>query len=386
MIKRQLLPQLLDRLQQFPAVALLGPRQSGKTTLAKTLSHHYFDLEQSEDQLRLDLQWDTLIRSGECIILDEAQVLPEIFSRIRGAIDAKRKQNGRFLLLGSVAPGLMKNVSESLAGRLAICELYPLFLTEVGKKYSEDEMWLRGGFPDGGILKKKNFPVWERDYLALLAQRDLPAWGLAAKPQTTLRFFRMLAACHGQIWNASKIGANLGLSYHTVNHYLDYLQNTYLILALAPYHANIRKRLVKSPKIFWRDSGLLHALLEVPNMETLLIQPWVGASWEGWCINQILTALKTAGENFGLYFFRTNDGHEIDLIVKFSKGLWAFEFKLTSAPGIEDMKRLNTSADLIQADKRFLISKSVRTTAGSKFTSTNIRHCLEIILDKAARR
>lgn len=381
MIKRSLTPQLSERLKQFPAVALLGPRQSGKTTLAKTLSHHYFDLEQPEDPLRLDLQWDSLIRSGELIILDEVQVLPQIFPRVRGAIDSRRKQNGRFLLLGSVAPGLMRNVSESLAGRLAICELHPLLLAELGKKCDENEIWLRGGFPDGGILKGKNFPVWEIDYLTLLAQRDLPAWGLAAKPQTTLRFFKMLAAYHGQIWNASKIGASLGLSYHTVNHYLDYLENTYLILPLAPYHANIRKRLVKSPKIFWRDSGLLHALLEAPDKETLLSQPWVGASWEGWCINQILAALKTAGKNFDAYFFRTNDGREIDLVLKLSQGLWAFEFKLTTAPSAEDMKRFNATADLIKADKRFLISKSERSAAGSKFVSTHMRHCLEIILD-----
>src|SRR3989338_6604756 len=137
MIKRRLAHQLADRLKHFPAVALLGPRQSGKTTLAKTFSGHYFDLEQSEDQLRLDLRWDSLSRSRPLIILDEAQVWPEIFPKIRGAIDARRKQNGRFLLLGSVAPGLMKNVSESLAGRLAICELYPLLLTELGKKYDE---------------------------------------------------------------------------------------------------------------------------------------------------------------------------------------------------------------------------------------------------------
>lgn len=380
MIRRWLLHQLLKRLKQFPAVALLGARQSGKTTLAKTLSRHYFDLEQAEDQLRLDLHWDSLCRTQELIILDEAQVLPDIFPKIRGAIDAQRKQNGRFLLLGSVAPALMKNVSESLAGRLAICELSPLLLTELGKKGDENALWLRGGFPDGGILKKKNFPVWEKDYLTLLAQRDLPAWGLPAKPQTTLRFFKMLAASHGQIWNASKIGASLGLSYHTVNDYLDYLQNAYLILSLAPYHANIRKRLIKSPKIYWWDSGLLHALMEISSMEALLAQPWVGASWEGWCIHQILATLKTAGKNFDAYFFRTNDGYEIDLILKFSNSLWAFEFKLTGSPGVEDMKRLNFTADLIQADKRFLISKTSRIEHSPKFVSTNMRNCLESIL------
>ena len=275
----------------------------------------------------------------------------------------------------------MKNVSESLAGRLAVCELHPLLLVELGKKYSEDELWLRGGFPDGGILKRKNFPLWEKNYLALLAQRDLPAWGLSANPQTTLRFFKMLAASHGQIWNASKIGASLGLSYHTVNHYLDYLQNTYLILSLPPYSANIRKRLVKSPKIFWRDSGLVHALLGISDREELLSQPWIGASWEGWCINQILATLKTTGRDFEAYFVRTNDGHEIDLVLKFSKGLWAFEFKLTSSPGVEDMNRLGAIAGLIKADKRILVSKSIKSEIGSKSISTNLHHSLEIILE-----
>lgn len=380
MVQRRLLQQLLKCLKQFPAVALLGARQSGKTTLAKTLSRHYFDLEQAEDQLRLDLHWDSLCRTPELIILDEAQVLPSIFPKIRGAIDAQRKQNGRFLLLGSVAPALMKNVSESLAGRLAICELSPLLLTELGKTGNEDELWLRGGFPDGGILKKKNFPMWEKNFLTLLAQRDLPAWGLPAKPQTTLRFFKMLAASHGQIWNASKIGASLGLSYHTVNDYLDYLQNAYLIFSLAPFHANIRKRLIKSPKIYWCDSGLLHALMEISSREALLAQPWVGASWEGWCLYQILATLKTAGKNFDAYFFRTNDGYEMDLILKFSNSLWAFEFKLTGSPGVEDMKRLNFTADLIQADKRFLISKTSRIEHSPRFVSTNMRNCLEVIL------
>lgn len=383
MLKRLLAGQVADRLKKFPAVALLGPRQAGKTTLAKTFPGHghYFDLEQPQERLRLDLQWDALTGSKKLIILDEAQTAPDIFPKIRGAIDAKRRQNGRFLLLGSVAPALMKNVSESLAGRLSICELYPLLVGELGRGGKEDELWLRGGFPDGGILKRKNFPVWEKDYLTLLAQRDLPAWGLPAKPQITARFFKMLAAYHGQIWNASKIGASLGLSYHTVNDYLSYLQHAYLILSLQPFHANVRKRLIKSPKIFWQDSGLLHALMDIASMESLLIQPWVGASWEGWCIGQILAALKTAGRHFEAYFFRTSDGHEIDLVLKFSKGLWALEFKLSSSPGIEDMRRLSAAAGLIRADRSILISKTSKSDAGPKMLSTNLRHCLDVILD-----
>lgn len=380
MFKRLLTRQIKEKLSRFPAVALLGPRQSGKTTLAKTLSSTYFDLEQQTDQLKLDLQWDNLVQGTDLTVLDEAQVMPGIFPKIRGAVDQNRKRSGRFLLLGSVSPALMRNVSESLAGRLAICELQPFILSEIGKKRTGDELWLRGGFPDGGILKKKDYPDWENDYLTLLAERDLPAWGLPAKPQMTKRFFKMLAAYHGQIWNASTVSGSLGLSYHTVNHYLEYLQNAYLVLLLPPYHANIRKRLIKSPKIFWRDSGLLHALLNIPDRETLLSQPWVGASWEGWCINQILGALKTVGENYDAYFFRSSDGYEIDLVLKFSKGLWAFEFKLTGSPTLEDVKRLNIAADLIRADQRILITRTSYPEAGAKFLSTNIRGGLKRLL------
>lgn len=379
MIKRILARQIEEKLARFPAVALLGPRQSGKTTLAKTLSSAYFDLEQQEDRLKLDLRWEELICGKELIVLDEAQVAPDAFPKIRGAIDAARKKNGRFLLLGSVSPALMRNVSESLAGRLALCELQPLLLLELEKMRTEDELWLKGGFPDGGILKKKAYPDWEKDYLTLLAERDLPAWGLAAKPQMTMRLFKMLAAYHGQIWNASAVSASLGLSYHTVNHYLEYLQNTYLILSLPPYHANIRKRLIKSPKIFWRDSGLLHALLNVPDREALLSQPWVGASWEGWCIGQILGALKTTGEDHEAYFFRSSDGHEIDLVLKCSRGLLALEFKLTGFPAPEDMKRLNCAADLIRADQRILISRTRHSEIGGRSISTNIRGGLKLL-------
>ena len=381
MIKRLLSGLLRERLKRFPAVALLGPRQAGKTTLAKTFSALYYDLEQQEEQLRLDLTWNSIVQSKQLIVLDEAQAMPGIFPRIRGIIDSNRKHHGRFLLLGSVAPALVKNVSESLAGRLAICELSPFILKEFKSNFHEDNLWLRGGFPDGGILQKKNFPIWQSDYLTLLTQRDLPAWGLPAKPQVTMRFFKMLAACHGQIWNASHIGSSMGISYHTVNHYLDYLQNAYLILVLRPFHANVRKRLIKSPKIFWRDSGLLHALLGAGTMEHLLTEPWVGASWEGWALGQILLTLQAAGEPFDAYFFRTSEGYEIDLVLEFSKGRWAFEFKLTSAPSPNDMKRLNEAADLIKADKRILISKTNKFDQDPKFISGNIRLCLRQILD-----
>ena len=333
----------------------------------------------NETSVRLDLDWERIIQSDTLIALDEAQVMPSIFPRIRGAIDARRKRRGRFLLLGSVSPALMKNVSESLAGRLAICELSPILLTELKHGASFREAWLRGGFPDGGILRKNHYPRWQNDYLALLAQRDLPSWGLSARPQLTLRLFKMLAASHGQIWNASGIAASLGISYHTVNHYLDYLENAYLVLILKPFHANTQKRLVKSPKVYWRDSGLLHSLMGIQSLRHLLDQPWVGASWEGWVINQILSTLRARGEVFEAFFFRTSDGHEIDLVLDFSKGRWAFEIKLTGFPASQDMQKLTVAADLIRADKRILVSQSKKTFSGMNALSTNIHHCLALI-------
>ncbi len=275
MLERLIYQQLADRLATSPAVALLGPRQCGKTTLAQSLGGFYFDLEQPSERLRLDFEWDRLTTGTTLLILDEAQTWPDVFPRVRGTIDADRKRNGRFLLLGSVSPALMTQVSESLAGRLSLIELTPFLLPEVPAE-SHDLLWLSGGFPDGGIINAHRYPQWERDYLSILTQRDLPIWGLPAKPETTNRLLRMLAAVHGQSWNASQIGQSMGLDYKTINTYLDYFIGAFLIRRLPPYQSNIKKRLVKSPKVFWRDTGLLHSLLNVPDIDTLLAQPWVG--------------------------------------------------------------------------------------------------------------
>ena len=381
MFKRLASPLIKERLQEYPAVGLLGPRQSGKTTLAKTFSKTYFDLEQEGDRLKLDLQWDELISGNNLIILDEAQSWPSLFQRLRGAIDAKRKTMGRFLILGSIAPTLMKNVSEPLAGRFAICELSPFWLNELSKVNS-DSLWLRGGFPDGGVLKNKQFPTWQQNYLRLLAQRDLPLWGLPAKPQVTERLFRMLAAYQGQIWNASEIGKSLGLSYHTINSYIDYLQNTYLITLLPPYFKNLKKRVTKRPKVYWQDTGLLHSLLKINSQNDLLSQPWVGSSWEGWAIHQILFCLKAKGESFEAYYFRTSDDYEIDLVVEFSKGLWAFEIKLTSTPNSQDLQKLEKTAHLIKANKQILISKTNTPFQNTSSVSTNLTGALSLLLEK----
>ena len=366
MIPRQLTSIINDRLLRYPAVALIGPRQSGKTTLAKSLSENYFDLEQDNNRLRLDLQWESTVGSSSLIILDEAQTWPEIFPRLRGVIDQDRKRNGRFLLLGSVSPALMTNVSESLAGRLSLVELTPLLLTELPDR-PLDDVWLYGGFPDGGVLEPDQFSQWQRDYLTILTQRDLPNWGLPAKPQLTERLLKMIAGVHGQIWNATQIGQSLGISHPTVNDYVNFLESAFLIRRLLPYQSNLKKRLTKTPRYYWRDTGLLHALLNVANYHDLLAKPWVGASWEGFVIEQILGAFQN--RRVDPYFLRTSDQYEIDLILDFGDHLWAIEIKLTTEPKVQDMNRLNKTANLINADRHFLISRvSTPVTAGKQMS------------------
>jgi predicted AAA+ superfamily ATPase len=386
MIRRLVIDQLRERLTRYQAVALIGPRQSGKTTLAKSLGGVYFDLEQRSERLRLDLEWDRLTAGKALIVLDEAQSWPDVFARLRGAIDHDRTRMGRFLLLGSVSPALMVHVSESLAGRLSLVELTPFLLSELTTKASRERRWLCGGYPDGGVLEPTRYPRWQMDYLSLLSQRDLPTWGLPAKPQTTDRLLRMLAALHGQVWNASQVGQSLGLSYHTVNGYLEYLTGAFLIRRLPSYHANIRKRLIKSPKVYWRDCGLLHALLNVPDGRALLTQPWVGASWEGFVIEQALGELSSRGRQADAYYFRTSDQYELDLVLDFGNELWAVEVKLTSTPTIEDMTRLDRTADMIRASHRFLVSQTSRSSGDERRVSCNLPTFLQYVQRNTSRK
>ena len=360
MLIRKILPLLQARLADFPAAVLVGPRQAGKTTLARSLSTIYFDLEQPQDRLRLELEWNDLMRSQALIVLDEAQCWPEIFPKLRGAIDADRSRTGRFLLLGSVAPVLMREVSESLAGRMAIVELTPLFLLELDGAY-HDALWRFGGFPDGGVLapEKQLFPTWQNAFLTQMAQRDLPMWGLPAKPGVTERLMRLVASVNGSTLNASQLGQNLGLSYHTVNAYLDLMESAFLLRRIRPFEArNFTKRLVKSPKIYWRDTGLLHALLEYDPSTLLFDQPWAGASWEGWVIEQILAARASLSVPFQYSYFRTSDGLECDLILDSAGLCEVIEIKLTISPSLNDFKKLETIAGLVGAQRKVLISRT----------------------------
>ncbi len=384
MLQRHQARTLKDRLRSFPAVGLVGPRQCGKTTLARSLGGAYFDLEQESDRLRVDLDWDRLAAGRDLVILDEAQSWPEVFVRLRGAIDKDRRRHGRFLLLGSVSPSLMVHVSESLAGRLSLVELTPLLWTELRSEPRQHRRWLAGGYPDGGVLAPRRYPQWQLDYLALLSQRDLPNWGLPAKPQVTDRFLRMLAALHGQTWNASQIGQSLGLSYQTVNNYLDYVVGAFLIRRLPPYATNIGKRLVRSPRIYWRDTGLLHALLHVQDERMLVTQPWVGASWEGFVIEQALGVLSSSGIDVSAHYFRTSDQYELDLVLEIGAERWAIEIKLTTAPSPADMDRLNRAADMIHASRRLLVTRTASPSGTDHIASCNLPSFLERL--RRARR
>ena len=358
MLSRIATQQLRSVLRDQPAAALLGPRQVGKTTLARSFGGTYFDLELEPERLRLDLEWDEHTRSKRLLVLDEAQAFPEIFPRLRAAIDADRQRAGRFLLLGSVSPALIQSVSEALTGRLARVELTPLLWRELGNDAQRQRLWLTGGYPDGGILRPSRFPRWQLDYLELLAQRDLPSWGLAAAPRVTMRLMRMLAVLHGQTWNGAALGRSLGLHAKTLAGYVDFLEGAYLVRRLPPYHANLKKRLVKASKLYWRDSGLAHALLGVESKGQLLAQPHVGASFECHVIEQILGHLEALGYRAAPYYLRTHDGHEVDLVLEVGGSRWAIEVKLTTQPDRRAFQRLTALAEAIGADRSILISRS----------------------------
>ena len=364
MIRRLAVRSLRASLRGFPAVTIVGPRQCGKTTLARAVGGAYFDLEQESERVRLDLEWDGLCAGRTRVILDEAQSFPEVFPRLRGAIDADRRRNGRFLLLGSVSPALMRRVAESLAGRMAVVELTPFLLPELRARAMHDRRWLVGGFPDGGIRKPSAFPAWQANYLRLVAERDLPNLGIPCSPQVTARFLRMLAALNGQQWNASELGRSMGINYQTASSYADFVEGSFLIRRLAPFHANIAKRLVKAPKLLFRDSGLLHALLGISSPDGLLAHPAVGSSWESYVVEQCLGLLSARGILHEAFHFRTSDGHELDLLIESGHERWAIEVKLTTDPSPHDMARLDKCAGMVSATRAFLVSR-VRRDAGS---------------------
>ena len=338
MIRRQLEAVLLASLRRFPVVGLVGARQVGKTTLGRAVADRvggalYLDLERPSDAARLaDPELYLELQAERLVVIDEIQRNPALFPVLRSLVDARRR-NGRFLVLGSASPDLSRQASESLAGRIVYHELAPFTLDEIGSRGRPALMalWSRGGFPQSYLAASDAQSVeWREAFIDTHLQRDLPALGVRIPAASLRRFWEMLAHFHGQLWNASKIAASLGVSAPTAKHYLDTLQDTFMVRALVPFAPNLKKRLVKSPKIYLRDSGLLHALLRIGDVDRLLGHPIAGASWEGWVIEQ---ALAAAGDRSGACFYRTAAGAEIDLVIERHDGQrLAFEIKLGSAP------------------------------------------------------
>lgn len=334
-INRLQASKIKNRLKHMPAVALLGPRQVGKSTLARQLiktfrNAIYLDLERPADLNKLrDPEAYFALHADKLICLDEIQRTPELFPILRSVID-ERERNGQFLVLGSASPELIKQSSESLAGRISYIELTPLILKELGAS-SLRALWLRGGFPRSYLAPddKTSFE-WRLDFIRTFLERDLPQLGFSLSAKVIERFWRLCAHSHGQLLNQSKLGSSLGVSHHTIRSYIDLLEQTFVLRALPPYEANLKKRLVKSPKIYVRDSGLLHALLGLETQDDLFSHPCYGSSWEGFAIENILSLLP----DWRASFYRTSSGSEIDLILERGQRRVAIECKASTSPEV----------------------------------------------------
>ena len=337
MFSRIAQPALATALTWSPAVAILGPRQIGKTTLARVLleTHPnalYLDLESPQDRAALgDGPLFLQAHADQLIILDEVQHTPEIFSVLRGEIDRARRP-GRFVLLGSASFELLRQ-SQSLAGRLSLIDMFPLLVDEVGSELSTlQSLWLRGGFPPSfTALNEQASWRWREAFIRHLLHTDLPALGLRVDATSLSRFWRMLAHLHGQLFNASAVANSLDVSAHTVNRWLDHMVGALLIRKLEPFHTNLGKRLVKSNKVYVRDSGLLHSLLGLTSVADLQGHPMAGASWEGFVIDHIAAHLPAGAS---MSFYRTAAGAELDVVVEFGQKRICFEIKFSVAPKV----------------------------------------------------
>ena len=359
MYHRQTTQTVQSALDSQSAVVLLGPRQVGKTTLALEIAAQrpsvYLDLERDADRQVLtepDLYLDEQV--GKLVILDEVQQVPDLFKTLRGQIDMRRRKGvrtGQFLLLGSASNVLLHQSAESLAGRVRYIEMPPLLLDEVGSDRLND-LWLRGGFPDSFQADNdRESLTWREDFLRTYLERDIPALGPRIPAATLRRFWTMLAHAQGGLLNASALAEGLGVSGQTVGRYLDLLVDLMLVRRLQPWHENVGKRLVRSPKVFVRDSGLVHALLSLGSLESVLGHPVVGGSWEGFCIETLIAAAPRGTEPF---FYRTAAGAELDLVLRLrGDAIWAIEVKRTTAPKVS--RGFHVAADDIKADRKILV-------------------------------
>lgn len=373
MDRRRHLAALEAALGRAPVVAILGPRQIGKTTLARALARRRkgpvtrFDLEDPEDLRQLADAKLALRDLRGLVVLDEIQRRPELFPVLRVLAD-RRPAAARFLVLGSASPDLLRQSSESLAGRIHYHELTPLRLDETGVPKME-RLWLRGGFPRAFLARSDaESAAWRRDFIRSYLERDVPQFGARVPAETLHRFWSMLAHYHGQIWGSSEFARSFGMSDVTVRRYLDLLSSLFLVRQLAPWHANLGKRLVKSPKVYVADTGLLHQLLGIGTRDALLRHPKLGASWEGFALAAVETRLGVRrGESF---FYATHGGAELDLVVVRGSRRLGFEFKRSVAPELTRSMRIAIAdlrlerLDVIHAGERsFALAERVRAVA-----------------------
>ena len=357
-IGRHLAGTVKRRLQNNPAVAILGPRQCGKTTLAGQIVKKfnpsvYLDLENPADLAKLS---DPLaffsLHSDDLVCLDEIQRAPELFSILRSIID-ERARNAQFLILGSAGRDLIRQSSESLAGRIAYLDLTPFLLSELEAAQKDDirRLWLRGGFPRSYLAQDLDISFeWRQDFIRTFLERDIGMLGFRMQPARLGRFWKMCAHIHGSLLNASKLADSLGVSSHTVRSYIDLLAHTFMLRVLLPDAPNLKKRLVKSPKIYIRDSGILHALLDIRTHDDLLSHPILGASFEGFAMENILAFAK----NYEPSFYRTSAGAEIDLILRRGRRTLAFELKSSTVPRVS--KGFWNALEDISPDEAYVVA------------------------------
>jgi hypothetical protein len=362
MVRRRFLDRFRALLGRFPAVTVLGPRQCGKTTFIKQAlpGWTYLDLERPSDAAPLVADPEAhLERLGERVVFDEAQRVPALFPVLRGVIDRQTTRAGRFVLLGSASPTLVREISETLAGRTGLLDLPPLCWDEVAASRRGarlETLWRRGGFPRAFLARTDHASTeWLDAYTRTFIERDLPVLGIDVSAPQMRRLWTMLAHVNGGLWNASQLAASLGVSYHTVNRYVDILEQTFLIRKLQPYHANIGKRLVRSPKVYFRDSGLLHYFLGVRSAGELSVHPSRGASWEGFVIDQLVSGFQRTRPASRPYFWRTAKGDEVDLLMDLGSRRVPIEVKLHSAPGANDADACRRCMDLLKLSRGYVV-------------------------------
>lgn len=379
MIRTEFIQRVERAFRVTPVVTILGPRQCGKTTLARQFGGSratYFDLENERDLSMLDNPLLTLEHLRGLVVIDEIQRVPDLFKTIRVLVD-RPSRKARFLILGSASRDLIRQSSETLAGRISYLELTPFSCRESGEKNIE-KLWIRGGFPRSFLASSGHISAaWRKEYVTTFLERDIPTLGLRIPSRLLRRFWTMLSHYHGQIFNASEIGCSLGLAHTTVRHYLDILSGTFMIRQLNPWSENMGKRLVKSAKIYFRDSGILHIFLDALDERALKFHPKVGSSWEGFALEEVIRSCHARDEE--IFFWATHNQAELDLLICQGNRRVGFEFKYTSSPrlsrsmhiALKDLK-LSELTVIFPGTDEFPLANHVKAIGLKKFISKGV--------------